>query len=137
MGKKSWLRIHQKIHQEREFKNNEDDFKTEPELDLDHLDKQEPVGNHRGFDMYECKTCRERCTKKVLKYHALIHAGVKPYQCKTCDKSFLKKMQLVNHENTHLENKPFPCGKCGKSFATKWGLKVHKMCVPNATFKVY
>ncbi|XP_023821993.1 zinc finger and SCAN domain-containing protein 2 isoform X4 [Oryzias latipes] len=91
----STLRIHKKIHMERE----------------------------RSFLCHIC--CKTFHCNTMLNIHMTTHSSEKPFVCQDCGKGFTMKSKLKFHQRVHSEERPHSCSHCGRCFKLKSTLKIH------------
>ncbi|CAL8075844.1 unnamed protein product [Orchesella dallaii] len=67
------------------------------------------------------------CGKNALANHILAahKQEQKKFECEKCHKCFLRRSNLTQHLNIHVEPKPFKCHKCGRGFSLNCNMKRH------------
>jgi hypothetical protein len=104
------------------------DFDTDPGAqqsneDIDPTPRQGTIGKE-----FECKVCGNFFTRSWnLREHMSIHNSTreKPYICAQagCAKKFIRRADLLRHENTHRKTVRFECKSCLRTFNRKDVLK--------------
>lgn len=139
-----------------EFRNDS----TEENKEVDEANGSEDYYNSeiepapKGPQLHNCEACQATFEKKSeLFAHVKIH-GKARYPCKLCERSFPRRIRLVEHmfshkaepsffctlcpsgfknqtnlqrhvKNVHLKLKPYACEECDKQFAQKVQLQQH------------
>ena len=84
---------------------------------------------HKMIQRYSCDQCDFKTHRSdKLKKHMIDHTGIFPHNCSTCGKGFKTRVELNNHEDTHLPDEQkykFSCQFCGSMFTRKVNLNVH------------
>ena len=82
---------------------------------------------YNGTHFYLVGCMKEFNRPDKLKAHIISHSGIKPHQCNQCNKSFMRKVQLMEHETTHHTHEfKFTCIKCNKGFTKEKQFKDHR-----------
>ena len=86
--------------------------------------------------MLKCQVCDKFYSKtKTLKQHmASVHLGGKTNNCGSCDRSFVRRADLVRHEESVHNKRPgqIECENCRKTFTRRDNMLKHmKHCIVN------
>jgi len=82
----------------------------------------------------QCTVCgKEFSTQKLLRKHTEtknIHA--RPFSCSldTCERTFTRRVHLLNHRYVHPDNRELECEKCAMRFSSEFSLVRHQK-IPN------
>ncbi|XP_063159289.1 zinc finger protein 135-like isoform X2 [Candoia aspera] len=67
---------------------------------------------------YQCHLCSSCSLQKdPARKHVPIPSGGYPFPCPHCNRSFVYRVSLLNHLQSHFLEEPFRCGVCGQDFA--------------------
>lgn len=94
-----------------------------------HVHQKEESDDERRFT---CKYCNKKFkTKRVWRYHEMIHTNEQPYLCQSCSRGFKTKEALRTHETLHTNDYNYPCTICDKVFRSRQLLTGHKLLHEN------
>lgn len=70
-----------------------------------------------------CKICKQEFLIEEFEFHLDTH---KNHVCDTCGHKFIRKTDLNDHRETHLDICKYVCQHCGKAFKVRTALNKHK-----------
>ena len=95
----------------------------------EHIRRHEKIMNCQKKKTIECHQCHKTFSdQKTLKQHiALVHVATSTYKCGKCDFNFVRKGDLLRHEENVHAKKPvqIKCDNCDKSFRRRDNLLKH------------
>ena len=83
---------------------------------------------HIGEKPFECKFCHKTyCDQSNLKMHLQFHhRDERPYKCQSCEASFLRPIELKQHQLTHMKERTYFCQPCKQPFSQWFVFLEHK-----------
>ncbi|CAH0393851.1 unnamed protein product [Bemisia tabaci] len=116
------LNSHLKVHGEPEFECQICDKKFHRKSIL----RRHLLSVHSSFK-FQCSLCPSSfSTDNAYQLHMKsMHSQQSPFKCKYCEKVLNRKVNLEQHEQSHLKSK-VPCPDCTRTFITHEGLEKHR-----------